>query len=281
MVAVVCGPAQRQLGKIAGADDEPALLICDVHYDLGALTGLAVFVCHVPDFRVVAYIPEVQLHRLADGYVTQGNAQGGAQPHGVAFCALRCAEAGHGDGDDVLSWLFDKVEGARRDQQGETAVQPSGNSHHGGFGAGVLQTLFQARGLYAEYGLGSGGKLAAAVGDEGIFRHRPRQRRFPHGLAERHTAVPVLRQEREGGLPAPLPAKPVQVYFRAHQLRAAEGRIFRQNGPVFRNDVVLGEHDVLGGFPGPGAAVDVSAQQPRGGGGDQSPAVLSLAYGLV
>ena len=100
VIAVVGAPAQRQLRKIARADVEAADLVGDVHQNLCPFARLGVFVGHIVLALVVADVPEVPPHGVADRDRPQRRAQVLGQPLGVAARAHRGAEAGHGDGDD-------------------------------------------------------------------------------------------------------------------------------------------------------------------------------------
>ena len=66
VVAVVGGPAQGQLGQVAGADDQSAVLIGDVHEHLGPLPGLAVFKGDVMVLHALSDVGEMSPHRLGD-----------------------------------------------------------------------------------------------------------------------------------------------------------------------------------------------------------------------
>ena len=78
-----------------------------------------------------------------------------------------------------------------------------------------------------------------------------------------------------------LPGETVHVQLGDEQGGVPEGRILGQEGAVFRDQMLLGEDHVLGGFIGAGVAVDVAAEQPGGGGGDEHPAILGFADDLV
>ncbi len=94
MVAVEGTPAQGDFGEIAGTDDDAADGVGDVHENLGAFAGLAVFVDHVEIFGVVADILEV----AGDGLGDVDRAQFGADFYEADAVALQlgfdsdCAE---------------------------------------------------------------------------------------------------------------------------------------------------------------------------------------------
>ena len=142
VVAVVGAPAQRQLREVARADDEPADLVGDVHQDLRALARLGVFVGHVVLALVVADVPEVLPHGVADGDHPQRRAQDLGQPLGVAARARRGAEAGHGDGDDPRARQPRQVERLRRHQQRQRRVQPARDADGDTAGSPVCRSRF-------------------------------------------------------------------------------------------------------------------------------------------
>ena len=56
VISVIGGPAQSQLGHIAGSDHHATGLVGDIHQYLGPLPGLAVFVGHIMIFLAVTDI---------------------------------------------------------------------------------------------------------------------------------------------------------------------------------------------------------------------------------
>ena len=96
VVAVIGGPAQGQLGEIAGAHHHAVRLIGHVHQHLGALAGLAVFIGHVPHGFIMADVPEMLAHSFSDVDFAEGNAQLFTQALRVGTGALCGAETGHG-----------------------------------------------------------------------------------------------------------------------------------------------------------------------------------------
>ena len=74
VVAVVGGPSECQLGKVARADDKPVHLIGHVHQNLGAFARLAVFIRHIVFVRIHADI----LKMLHTGFFDADFANGDA-----------------------------------------------------------------------------------------------------------------------------------------------------------------------------------------------------------
>ena len=136
MVAVVGCPAERQLGEVPGADDKAAVLIGQVHQDLGALARLGVFIRHVVYHGIVANVLEMAAHRVADRHGAKIDPQKLGQLFRVplvrpvvpnpAWSQPKCL-AGQGK----------RVECAHGHQQRQGGIQPPGEPHHGMLDAGV------------------------------------------------------------------------------------------------------------------------------------------------
>ena len=150
VVAVVGAPAQSQLAEVPGADDKTAGGVGDIHEHLGPLPGLGVLIGDGVILRVVADVLEVAADAARDIHRAQGGPQPLRQQHRVGLGAVGGAEAGHGDGDDVRGGTIQHLHGQGRDQHRQRGVQTPGEAHHGGFGPGVLQPLFQAQGRDAQ-----------------------------------------------------------------------------------------------------------------------------------
>ena len=97
MIAIVSSPAKRQLGQIAGADDQTACLVGDVHQDLGSFSGLGIFIRNILDGRIVADIGEVTENSLTDRNLAQGGVLAFRQTARVLVGPVGRAETGHGD----------------------------------------------------------------------------------------------------------------------------------------------------------------------------------------
>ena len=108
MVPVIGGPAQGQLGEVAGADHQAALHIGHIHEHLGAFPGLAVFKGHVLVFIGLADVLEMLAHSGADVDAAEIRAQGLAKDLGIAAGAAGGAEAGHGNGQGVLGGALEQ-----------------------------------------------------------------------------------------------------------------------------------------------------------------------------
>ena len=114
VVAVERHPAERHLGEVAGADDEAARLVGEVHQDLRALAGLRVLEDDVVLVLVVTDVVEVRAHRWRDVDLAHGHGRARRiRPRALSRVrALGGAEARHGDGDDPPSGADRAVERA-------------------------------------------------------------------------------------------------------------------------------------------------------------------------
>ncbi len=130
VVAIVGGPTQRQLGKIARAHHQAPFHIGDIHQHLGALTGLGVFIGHVVYIRILADIPEMLLHGLADIHAAEGDAQCLAKRLGVIARSIRGTKAGHGHGQGILGASSEQRQRPCHHQQGQAGIQPAGNADY-------------------------------------------------------------------------------------------------------------------------------------------------------
>ena len=137
VIAVVGRPAERQLGEVPGPDDQAAVLIGQVHQDLGALARLGVFIRHVVYHGIVADVLEMAAHRVADRHGAKIDPQKLGQLFRVALGAAGGAESGHGHSQNALAGQGKRVECAHGHQQRQGGIQPPGEPHHGMLDAGV------------------------------------------------------------------------------------------------------------------------------------------------
>ena len=189
VVAVVGGPAQRQLGEVAGADDHAALLVGHVHEDLRALAGLGVLVGDVVDGLVVPDVGEVLAHGRADDDLAQLHAERLREQRGVVVRAIRGAKARHGDGDDAAAVEAQQIEGAHGHEQRERGVEAAGDADDGRARARVREALGEAVGLDGK------DVLAALRTTGGVGRHEGVR---VHPARERGLAGGGVRAQREG-----------------------------------------------------------------------------------
>ena len=278
MVAVVGGPAQGQLTKVAGADDQPAPLVGQVHQHLGPLPGLAVLEGDGQVLHGLADVPEVDPHCLANVHRTEVGAHALSQDLGVGLGPAGGAEAGHGDGQDVTPGPAQHIEGPGGDEQGQSGVQPAGQPHYRTGGPGVLQSLFQPQGSDGEDFLAPRLPVPSPLGDEGILSDRPGELCLLCAQGK-GSAYPVGGLSVIGVHFPPLKRQPVYINLADGQPGLEAG--FRQNRPVFRYDIVPGKDQVGGGLSLSGVGIDVAADQTPGLSRHQLTAVGGFASYLV
>ena len=278
VIPVVGGPAQGQLGQVAGADDHAARLVGDVHEHLGALPGLAVLKGDGVVLHGLADVLEVDLHRLADVDALQGGPQALGQLHGVVPGAVGGAEAGHGHRDDVAGRPVQQLHGHGGDEDGQSGVQAAGQAHHGGLGPGVLQALGQAQGGDLQNLVAPLRPVPRVLRHEGVGGDIPGEL----GLAQLQleiVGVGILSPGGEGGHAPALIGQPVHIDLADGE--AGGKPPLRQQGAVFGNQVVAAEHQVGGGLPLSRVGVHIAARQPGGLARHQLPPVVGLAHHLV
>ena len=280
VVAIVGAPAQGQLTEISRADHQAAGLVCNVHQDLGPLPGLAVFKGDVMVLHALSDVGEMSPHRLGDVDDLQRGTHPLRQQLRVGLRPGSGAEAGHGDGHDVAGGPIQHPHGQGRDQQGQGGVQPAGEAHHRRLGAGVLQPLLQTQGGDPQ------DLLTPLRPARGILRHERRWGDVPGepGLLhrQREAAPPDLRRllaEGEGVGPAAVMDQPVHIDL-ADGESGGEPPL-RQQGTVFRDHIVAGEHHIGGGLSLSGIRVHITAHQPGGLACHQGAAVVRLAHQLI
>ena len=280
VVAVVGAPAQGQLAQVPGADHQAAGLVGNVHQHLGPLPGLAVFKGDVVVLHALADVGEVAAHRLGDVHHLQRGAHPLRQQLRVGAGPGRGAEAGHGDGDDVAGGPVQHPHGQGGDQQGQGGVQAAGEAHHRRSGIGVLQALFEAQ-------RGDPQDLLAPLRPTGIIlRHKggggdvPGQAGLLRRQGERNP--PDLRRllaDGEGVGSAAVVDQPVHVDLTDGETGGEPP--LRQQGAVFRDQVVAGEHHVGGRLSLAGVGVHIAAHQPGGLARHQGAAVVRLPHQLI
>ena len=278
VVAVVGAPAQSQLRQVASADDQTAVLVGDVHQNLGAFPCLAVFISGGVVAGVVADVSKVLHDRFADVHSTEGGAQQLAQLGGVVTSAVGGAEAGHGQGDDVRAGTPQHLHGVAGDHQRQGGVQTTGQADDGALGVSVLQTLFQCQGYHGEDLPAASGTVTHVSGDEGVGSIVTGQLGGGQVKRELHFHQAAVLHRKSGDALA-LIGQALDVHFGGHQT-GLEPALCQQSA-VFGDHIVADEHQVGGGFPFAGVGVHVSADEAAALVGDHVPAELVLADGLV
>ena len=263
MVAVVGGPAERNLGKVTRTDNEAARLVGDIHDDLRAFARLRVFKGNVVVIFIVSDILEVNGDRSLDIDGSDGRTERLCKQNGVALGSLRGAEARHGDGDDVLSVSAEKVHRSCRDQKRERRVETARNTDDGSLCPRVSDSLFERVSLNIDDAFGAFFKFILVGGNKGalgIFgrfgfldktNKRKKQiiRSVLRGISVfLHTFVRESLYVDDGGL---------HTRF--------EGLLFGKNFSALCDEAVTREHTVRGGFVRACVRIEVSANELFGG----------------
>ena len=282
MVAVVGGKAERQLGEVARADHDAALLVGEIHQDLRALTRLAVFIGHVVRFGVLSDVAEVDVHRVLDVDVREGRAERGGQRLRVGFGALRRAEAGHRHGVDVGHGAARNFAGAHRDQQGEAGVEAAGKPDHERLCAGGLHAAGKPARLNFEDAVAAVVLLAVVRRDEGMLVHKAGQHRLGKpARGERDADIAAVGKGGEGVHLHALHHELFAVDLACRKAVGRKGRGFGQQTAVFGDEVVRREDQVGRGFALARVGVNIGAERAGAARRDQHPAVGVLADQLV
>ena len=278
VVAVVGAPAKGQLAEVAGADDDAAGLVGNIHQDLGALTGLAVLKGDGVVLHVVADVLEMAADGGGDVYGAEGCTHLLGQDHGVILGAVGSSEAGHGDSDDLAGGTVQHLHGKAGDEDGQGRIQAAGKADDGGLGAGMLHPLLQAE-------RGDEQDLPAALvpvllplGHEGHGSDIAGELGLSHGEGELHALhIPGGLLEHLGA--AALVGQLAHVDLRDPE--AALKAVLREHGAVLGDHLVGAEDHVGRGFPFAGAGVEIAAEELGGLHGHKLAAVSVLADDIV
>ena len=220
-------------------------------------------------------------HRRADIHRHKVHTQFFTQLFRVAAGAVGGAEAGHGHRQNVLPGPVQRVHGPHHHQQGQGTVQPAGDAHHRLAAAGVLDPPPEAVGLQAEDLLRAAGQDIPIGRHERPGRDAAAQSRDQALLTESDPPAQRRAALVEAGVAVPLIAQAEQVDLRADKALFPKGRPLGQLLAVLIDQTVAGEHHVLGGFIPACVGIDIAAEQPCRGGGDQQSAVIPLADQFV
>ena len=279
MVAVVGGPAQRQLRKVAGAHYKASGAVGGVHQLQRAHAGLSVFKGDIQHALVLTDVRKMAVHGVGDIDLFKGDLQLIAQDLCIAAGALRGAKAGHGHSQHIPGGAAQLLHGTHGHQQRKTAVQAAGNADNGGLCVGVFQPLCKAVGLHFQNQLTALGAALGVAGHKGCGVDPAGQRGLCRFQIELHGLVALAAQLKTGV------AGTLGFHALAVDLglgtAAVKGSVLRQNSAVLGDQVVAGEHHVLRALTVPGGSIQVAAQQAGRLVGHQCPAVLGLADGLI
>ena len=258
MVAVIGRPAECAFRKIARADDESAVFVCDIHYDLCALTRLTVFENDIVIFHIVRNIGEMLCH--VGGYIHR--AEGDAQPFGkqlrIAAGALRCAEAGHCHTENVGARTVKHIHDADGNEEGKSRIEPARQSYDKAFRVCVLHTFFEPECLYGYYFFTSSAAPCGVAGNKRRFAVGARQ----HGLNLcyfKHDASVSLGARRERRYAAALTGAVQNIGFGIYD--SVFKSAFGKDAAVFGDQVVTCENKVGRRFALAGVCVCIAAHE--------------------
>ena len=184
MVGIVGAPAKRNFGKVTRSHHDTAFLVRDIHQDLGAFTGLHIFVGHVERIRVVADVRKMLHARLLDIDRTKFHAQQFRHRNSVVLGAFRRSEARHREHENFACRAFQQLECFRNHEQCQRRIEPAAKPHDRTFGMRSLDAFRKPRTLDIE------NFLAVLVTGFGIPRNK---RSWSHEtvLEALHRAQPI------------------------------------------------------------------------------------------
>ena len=150
VVAVVSGPAQRDLGEVAGPHHDPPLPVGGIHQDLGPFPRLNVLIGHTQICRIVPDIFKMLQTGFGDVHGPQIAAQQFGELFRVAFCPVGRPETGHGDGNQPVRRPAETPDRLCRHQDRQGGVQSTGDADDRFLGKTRLQTPQQPGDLDVE-----------------------------------------------------------------------------------------------------------------------------------
>ena len=203
MIAIIGSPPEGQFRQIASAEDQAAVLIGQIHQDLGTFPSLTIFIGHVQFLRVLADIREVLGYRGGDVHLAKRGAVSLGQALGVAFGTAGGAKAGHGYRQNIASWAAQLFHSPHRYQQCEGGVQPAGQTDYRRFRMGMCQTPGQAGCLHGEDFLAAFPAVIGGGGDKRIRMDRASQLGGRQAQREGDFLIFLIFGRRKTGHPAP------------------------------------------------------------------------------
>ena len=285
VVAREGGEAEGELGEVPCADDDAALLVGQVHEDLGALPGLQVLEGDaLAILGIEPDVADVLLARRADVDLPELRPRSSGQSVSALARPLRRAEGGHRHRKDAAAVEAQQFEGPHRDQKSERRVEPPREAEHDALRRDVLETAGQPCGLDREdlpTALVQRGRVG---GDEGVGVDDALEavrRRGGDGLEGNHPIVRLGGVDRIGErcLPRALHAQALGVDVRDDELPVApETLSLGQEHAVLRHHQVAVENEVGRRLVHAGVGVDVAGQGAARLLTHQLPAVVGLRH---
>ena len=290
VVTVVGGPAERQLTKVARADDKAAGLVGQIHQNLRALARLTVLVGHVLDRRVVLDILKVLLHRRMNRDLAKAHAQVARKRLSVGLGTVRGAKTRHGDSRDTGTWQAQGVKRTNGHEQRQRGIEAARKTDDGRLGSRMRKARLKTGSLQVEDGLAALGQVAvvcrnkgraredavdiAGIAQGGLFGERSLKRKLNgRGLRRIVRARPRRRAAALGHQ-----AVKVNVCHRhvaGEQLGRGEFRA------VFVDEVLARKDHIGRGLALTRVRVSIGAVQTRALVGDETAAVVGLADDFI
>ena len=279
MVAVVGRPAERELAQIARADDEAARAVGEVHKLERPHTRLPVFKRHVKIRLALTDVSKMAADGIGDRNFPKLHAELLTKDLRVRARALRCAEAGHRDGEDIghrPPELFHRV---HRDEKCKAAVKSSRNADDRSLRVCVLHALGKPVGLHPQNELAALGTRRIVGGNKRCRGEMPRERNFLHGKGEGDNLIAVCHGLK-ACVAAALGKKPSEVELRAGAAFRKRAGLGEQRA-VFCNQVVPGKDHVGRRLAVARVGVEIGAKKPCRLLRDERFAILRLSDRLV
>jgi len=150
VIAVEGRPPQAKLGEVAGSNHDTAKIAGVIHEDLGPLTSLGVFIGKIPIFFAVVNIFEVLEERILDVDLLKGDAHGLREILGIVVGPFAGAESRHSDGMDAFEIMTEFSKSLIADEQGQGAVETTGETHQNHFAVNGGKTFCEPGGLHGK-----------------------------------------------------------------------------------------------------------------------------------
>ena len=281
VIAVVGGPAQRQLRHIAGPDDHAVLLIGNVHEDLCPLSRLRILIGDIMDIGIMADICKMLFHRPVDADFPQRRPQLMRERHRVGICPVRGSKTWHGHTGDALPRQPQHIKSSRCHQHCQCGIQTAADADDSVAAVRMCQSLFQSHGLNRE------DLVTPFIPVFLTFRNERRPGIIPVQLRLRLFQCKIYFIillsyfiRHKGGRLLPVCRQTLQIDLRFRIM------IFKpfglcQHRSVFRDHIVAAVYQILRGFSFSRRCVNICADQSCGLGADQLPAIRIFCGRLI
>ena len=279
MVAVVGRPAKRELAQIARADDEAARSVGEVHKLERPDARLPVFKRHVKICLALADVSKMAADGIGDRNFPKLHAELLTENLRVRARALRRAEAGHRDGEDIVHRPPELFHRVHRDEKCKAAVKSSRNADDRSLRVRVLHALGKPVGLHPQNELAALGTRRIVGGNKRGRGEVPRERNLLHGKGEGDNLIAVCHGLK-ACVAAALGKKSSEVELCAGIAAFKRAGLGEQRA-VFCDQIVPGEDHVGRRLAVSCVGVEIGAKKPCRLLRDERFAVLRLADRFV